>query len=351
MLRGLRVAEAVAVAREWVHTHGHLTPGFAGAYLTGSALWLDGNAPFPETSDVDVHLVLHEGANQIKPGKFIYQGVLLEISYIAQETLSSPEAVLASYHTAGAFRRSGILADPTGALGALQRVVEREYAQARWVQARCDAAMDNGRRFASGLNPEMPLHDQVTVCSFAAGAMPHLLLVAGLRNPTVRKRYAAARDLLAEHGRLDEHERLLEQHGSAGMTRARVEQHLDWMTRFFDVAAGAIRTPYRFGSDISAVARPISVDGSIELIQQGLHRETVFWIVATASRCRHILAADAPDHLAQLDPHYRALMEDLGLSSYADRQRRCAAVVAYLPHVRQVADEIITRTPEIQPGT
>ena len=44
---------------------------------------------------------------------------------------------------------------------------------------------------------------------FPTGIMTHVLLVAGLRNPTVRRRYETTRDLLAEHNRLDLHERLL----------------------------------------------------------------------------------------------------------------------------------------------
>ncbi|MBI3971586.1 MAG: hypothetical protein HY332_09890 [Chloroflexi bacterium] len=58
------------------------------------------------------------------------------------------------------------------------------------------------------------------------GVTTYVLLAAGLKNPTVRKRYVAARELLAEYGRLDFHEPFLALLGCAEMDRERVEHHL-----------------------------------------------------------------------------------------------------------------------------
>jgi len=194
----------------------------------------------------------------------------------------------------------------------------------------------------------MQLHDQVTVTVFAAGVTTHVLLVAGLRNPTVRRRYAAVRQLLVDYYRLDFHERLLALLGCADMDRQQVEHHLDAVTEAFDAAKAAFKTPYRFGSDIADAARPISIDGSRELVEQGLHREAVFWIAATFSRCRAIIAVDAPDLLPRVDVSYAALLADLGISSFEDHRRRGNEIEAFLPQVRQVAEEILSLNPEIR---
>jgi hypothetical protein len=175
-----------------------------------------------------------------------------------------------------------------------------------------------------------------------------VLLAAGLRNPTVRKRYVAVRQLLAEYGRLDFHEPLLALLGCAAMDRERVEHHLGTVAAAFDAAKTVVKTPYRFASDISDAARPISIDGSRELIELGLHREAVFWLAATSSRCRHIIAADAPDLLPGFDGGYRALLADLGLDSFADRTRRCAEVEAFLPRLWEVAEEVLAANREIR---
>jgi hypothetical protein len=342
------VRQAKEVARQWVGAEGSQTPGFQGAYFAGSANWLADDAGFPATSDLDINLVVDGPLPPLKLGKFAYRGVLLEVTYLPREALRSPEAVLGRYHLAGGFRTRSIISDPSGALTALQDAVAREYAQRRWVRARCEQAADGVRNYARALDEAQPLHDQVSSCLFAAGVTTHVLLVAGLKNPTVRRRYAAARELLAEYGRLDFQEELLALLGCAKMDYSRVERHLAAMAEAFDAAKVAIRTPYRFGSDIGDSARPIAIDGSRELIERGLHREAVFWIAATYSRCRTILAVDAPQLIARFDPGYRELLADLGLASFADRQRRGEQVVAQLPRVWEVAEAIMAANPAIE---
>jgi hypothetical protein len=77
---------------------------------------------------------------------------------------------------------------------------------------------------------------------FPTGVTTHVLLTAGLRNPTVRLRYLAAR-------------------GAAGAARlrpaeqGRVEQHLAAMTAVFDRAAAVATKPFPFASDITPAAQ------------------------------------------------------------------------------------------------
>jgi hypothetical protein len=342
------VKHAKDVARQWAESEARKTPGFHGAYFAGSANWLADDAGFPATSDLDVNLVLEGPLPPLKLGKFVYRGVLLEVSYLPRDALRSPEAVLGNYHLAGGLRTKSIISDPSGALTALQEAVARQYARRPWVRARCEQAADGVRNYARALDEAQPLHDQVSSCLFAAGVTTHVLLVAGLKNPTVRRRYVAARELLAEYGRLDFQEPLLALLGCAEMDRKRAEQHLAAMAEAFDAAKVTIRTPYRFGSDISDIARPIAIDGSRELIERGLHREAVFWIAATYSRCRTIFAADAPGLIARFDRGYQELLADLGILSFADRLGRREQVEAFLPRVWEVAEAIMSANPAIE---
>jgi len=343
------VREAKAAGRRWVREAGCQTPGFTGAYFTGSVTWLDDDAELPATSDVDVHVVLEDPGDALKLGKFIFRGVLLEVSYIARETLGSTEEVLGRAHLAGAFRTRSIILDPSGELTALQEAVSREFARRSWVRTRCERVADGLRSSARSLDEAAPLHDQAAMAVFAPGVTTYVLLVAGLKNTTVRKRYVAAREVLAEYGRLDFHEPLLALLGCAEMDRKRVEHHLEGVTEAFDAAKNVtIKTPYRFASDISEAARPISIDGSRELIERGLHREAVFWLAATHTRCRTIFTADAPELLTRFDPRFRELLADLGIDSFEDRRRRCEEVEAFLPRVWEMAEEIMAANQEIR---
>jgi hypothetical protein len=175
-----------------------------------------------------------------------------------------------------------------------------------------------------------------------------VLLVAGLKNPTVRKRYVAVRELLADYGHSDFYDTLLEMLGSAHMSRARVEHHLAALATAFDAVASVLRTPLSFASDITGIARPTAIEGSRAMIERGNHREAVFWMVATYSRCQNVLYHDAPVGLQEkFTPGYRQLLADLGITSFADLQQRSQQVKALLPHVWEVAEAIIAANPEI----
>lgn len=343
------VNQAKEVARRWVVEEASGAPGFRGAFFHGSTTWLPDDALLRADSDLDVIVVSAGSAPPAGFGKFRYRDVLLDVSSLPDDQLRPPDHVLGLYHLAGSFRAPGIIADPTGRLTALQVAVGKDYAKRRWVLRRCAHARDRVLRNLQSLDAAAPFHDQVTAWLFAAGVIAHVLLVAGLRNPTVRRRYGATRELLAEYGRLDAYDTLLDLIGCAEMSRAQVEHHLAALAEAFDAAKAVIETPLFFASDISAIARPIAIDGSRELIARGQHREAMFWIVATASRCQKILHHDAPAELRErFNPGYRHLLGDLGIASAADLRRRGAQVERALPQFWEVAGAIIAVNPGIE---
>jgi hypothetical protein len=229
--------------------------------------------------------------------------------------------------------------------------VAREFAMRRWVCKRCEQARDKVLRYLESIGQPAPLHDQVTSWLFGTGVTTHVLLVADLRAPTVKRRYVAVRELLAQHNRLDFYETLLEALGCAHMSRARVEHHLVALTDAFDAAKEVVRTPFVFASEISDVARPLSIDGSRDLIERGFHREAVFWIAVTYSRCQQVLHHDAQEQMRDIfSPGYHALIADLGITSFTDLQRRAQQTKALLPRVWEVAESIIAANPQIVDG-
>ncbi|WP_412539489.1 hypothetical protein R8Z50_27085 [Longispora sp. K20-0274] len=337
----VRAARAAAV--DWVTRHAPAVPGFRGAYLGGSTVALPDDAELPTGSDVDVFLVVEEAGAKL--GKFEHHGVLLEVSPLPAAALATPEQVLGRYHLAGPFRTDTVIADPTGHLRALQAGVAAGYAREHWVRRRCaDVAVEAGLRRQ---DPAAPWHARVTGWLFPTACTAHVLLVAALRNPTVRLRHLAVRGVLADYGLSDGYPELLELLGCATMTPATARRHLDALAVTFDAAAAVARTPFPFSSDITPAARPIAIDASRALIDRGLHRETVFWTAATFARCHAILAADAPEVGEKLAPAFVELTADLGVGTGADLERRTAEVLAYLPRLAETADAIIAANPEI----
>jgi hypothetical protein len=337
----MQVAQAKRIARDWVLDEGSRLPGFIGAYFAGSVNWLPDEAALPPASDLDVNLVF--GGDDPLPArhKLNRDGVLIEISHLPLDRLRSPEQVLGDFALAGGFRVPSVILDPTGHLAALQAVVSRDFADSARVRRRCEQAEKTLHAYLDGPNEAAPLHRQIIGWVFGTSVTALLPLIAALRNPTVRRRYVAVRELLAERGRLDLYELLLELLGCAAMRRAQVEHHLAALAEVYDSATSAIRSPFPFAADVSALTRPIAIDGSRDLIERGLHREAVFWLVVTHGRCQEVLAVDAPWEAARFTPACRDLLADLGVASFAGRRQRAEQVKALLPQIWAVVDEII----------
>ncbi len=87
--------------------------------------------------------------------------------------------------------------------------VSRDYAKRQWVLRRCQHARHEVLDGLAATDESASLPDQMIEWLFATGRTTHVLLVAGLKNPTVRRRYMAVRDLLAEYGQLAFYETLL----------------------------------------------------------------------------------------------------------------------------------------------
>jgi hypothetical protein len=322
-------------------------PAYRGAFFTGSTVGLADDAELSPVSDVDVLVVTAGEDRTPKPGKFRHSGALLEVGRVPWHEVASAEAVLSAYYLAGSFRTDTVIDDPTGHLRTLRAPVSAEFARADWVRRRCADVRWRVAQRLGGIDPAAPIHQQVMGWLFGTGATALLPLVAALRNPTVRLRYPAARAALAEHGRADDYPGLLRLLGSADLPVARVRHHLRALGRTFDAAAQAARTPFDFSGDITADARPVALDGSRQLIERGDHREAVFWIVATFTRCHAILAADAPDAHRTLSPAFQAAVADLGIAGPDDIRRRAADTLDRLPALWATAEHIIATRPDL----
>lgn len=336
------VGAARAAAADWVERHAGREEWFRGAYYSGSTVGQPDEAALPASSDIDVVVVSGQDKPPLKPGKIAYRGALIEVTYLSWSELASVRDVLVSYHLAGSFRTDTIIADPTGHLCELQAQVALHFAEAEWVRLRCGNVrqkIENGLR---SLDAAAPLHDRITSWLFPTGVTTHVLLVAALRNPTVRLRYLAARETLEAYGQTHIYPKLLELLGCGQWTPQMTRHHLNGLARTFDAAAAEAKTPFFFSSDITAAARPIAIDGSAALIHAGRHREAVFWIVATYARCHKILAADAPPEVQRENlPLFQDVIDDLGVGSTDALMRRAGDVIRFLPELWKTAETIM----------
>jgi hypothetical protein len=204
----------------------------------------------------------------MKLGKFVYQSTLLEVTYLSWHQLTSAENVLSSSHLAHSFRVNTIISDPSGDLKRLQKQVSRQFANRSWVRRRCESTQERVVNGLQAIDTSLPFHDQITAWLFPTGVTTHVLLVAALRNPTVRLRYLAAREVLLEDGHAVLYPELLHLLGCTHLTRHMVEHHLNELEQTFDSAARVAKNSFFFSSNITRVARPMLLKGAGSLSGQ-----------------------------------------------------------------------------------
>jgi len=161
--------------------------------------------------------------------------------------------------------------------------------------------------------------------------------------------FAASRDVLARYGYVSLHESMLGILGSERMSPEQVESFLNSCTDVFDVAKDIVKTPFFGASTISDFGRSIAIDGSLQLIESGYHREAMFWIAAIHTWCQKALYNDASAEVqTRSTPSYEHLLRALGVTSFDDLQHRNKQTEELLPKVSEVTEAIIAANPEIR---
>jgi hypothetical protein len=289
----LPVGQIVEIVREWVDLHARHLPDFAGAYLWAGITALPADAPFPLYRDVDVVVVLPEGA-QDDTVEVFYRGVMLEVISIDLKAHQDAEAILANPSHGPNMAATQILADPTGILTPLQQKVAAEYGRRRWVEARCEKEKASADKHLAAMRAASTPRERLDSVWAFLSALSGMLAVAQLKRPTTRRTLTLLREMLEAQGRPDLHEEALALFGSAHMSRADVQATLDRSVIAFDRSVEVYKTPTPYGFTIRPHLRPYLTEATQEMIDEGNHREAMFWISALAGESYLVLQNDAP---------------------------------------------------------
>jgi hypothetical protein len=344
----LPVEEVVAIIREWVDLHARHQPDFAGAYLWGGITALPSDAPFHLYRDVDVVVVVTKGA-QDDNLEVLYRGVMLEVISKNLEDHQDAEAVLADPSAGPNLATTQILADPTGILVPLHQAVAADYHRRRWIRARCEAEKASAaqqlaamRQVSNPINSQEPFWPVWLLLSALSG----LLAVAQLRRPTTRRTLTLLRELLEAHGRPDLHEAALTLMGCAHMSRADVQALLDQTVLAFERAVEVYQTPISFGFTMRAHLRPYVAEATQEMIDEGNHREAMFWISCLDTPYL-VLQNDAPDaEKPVVAAQLQAILAALGYTSAEAWAERVVAAEQLTQEISAIADALVALHPE-----
>jgi hypothetical protein len=289
----MNVGQAIESVREWVDRHGSQIEGFRAAHLMGGILMLPHHAPFPSYCDIDFNIVC-DGVEKTTTHDVAEGGLILEYSRVSSERYRTAEDILANPELAANLARDGILTDPHGILAPLQPTVAAQYAQRRWMQARCQYEQQILMQVLEGLRhvttPAQALWPLANIALFLSG----LLAEASLRPPTHRRSLILMREVLHAQGRADLYETTLRLLGWAHLSRPQVEHYLRDCTAAFDLAVVVTHTPVPFQAKFQPHVRPYIVTGAQEMIDQRYHREAMFWISGFLLFANTAVQCDAP---------------------------------------------------------
>ncbi|MCO7220696.1 hypothetical protein [Klenkia sp. PcliD-1-E] len=326
----MRAAEAVAAAADAVLDRWSGDPALRGAFLAGSVTDLEPDDEVPATSDIDVTVVLvgtTGGRRKVRIGELVVETTLLDVAELADE-----ERVARTHWLAPSFRGGFVLADPTGAPRRLEDRIAPGFTAPDAVLGRVDDVLQLVRHRLATAGPADSWAAAVLGWVFPISLPTQAPLVAALRTPTVRRRYAAAREVL-DAGTHEWLTGLLVPHdpGPAAVRAALGDLAAAWP------ADGVDDADLPFAADLSAWARAVALRGGAELVDAGLHREAVFWTVVSAARCAVALGRGDGAPFADLAAGLTGVRDSADLAA---RRDRC---LAGLPALRQACVDLISR--------
>lgn len=322
MTNPLTTGKAVAIASNWITT---TNAPHSSAYIGGSVAYANPDSPYDPASDIDCYLVLDGSPPDGKIGKITVDDVLLDVSWIAWEQLKSAsgDAVLASLIHFGKVIRDD------GRLGTLKESIDSSFDSEAMIQRRLEsmrAKIRNGIGTPPDPTSSLPLPELVMNWLFPATLATHIPLVQNCAPLTVRKRFLAAKRVTESAV----YEELLALYDFDSISQSQAQSWLNSTARLLDATAELAMESDRFwASDIQADARHIAIDGSQTLIDSGLHREALYWILATSSRCLTV-RADAGTDSTEFLPAYEQMLEQLGLESGKSRWQKSQAILNWI---------------------
>jgi hypothetical protein len=331
------VREVKSLVRDWVAQQALQWPDLRAAHLTGGITALEDDDLFPAEKDVDLHLIfpdqsalLHTDALPLLETQ--YAGLAIEAGLKPMTWYRSPQAVLGNPEIAYHLTRDIIIFDPAGHLLLLQPEVRRRYTEPGFVRERIawerrgqEGAFRLYEQLEQAAGPIAALNIMGYTVTFAAAA----LAVAGLRPPRQGGRvFLHLRQELAQVGRLDLYEDVLQALGLDSFDASLVQRFLREATEQFDMAV-KLRESGRWPEDafgpfrhkLHRHLRPYFVHTCQDLLRQGWVREAMGWVLPYHLATSDALLAVSPgsEH-GWLWQRQGDLQSALGMESVAQRQ-------------------------------
>lgn len=342
-------AQVIALAKAYIEERylGH--PGFHGAHLVGSIIHADRDEPFARYRDVDIAIVIDSDVHQ-RIEEVVREGYILECILSASSRYRSAEAILVNPGMACNLQKNSVIVDPAGELTRIHQAVAAGFAQRHWVKQRAASGIKSGLAALEAMQKARNAVEAVHgLCEFVMYCS-EAITVAHLQAPTHRRSLANLKATLA--GTPEERalfEEIVGALGSAQLTEAEVRVFLQQCVEAFDRAIVVKRTPVPFEWKLDPCIRDYLEKGTLEIIDEGLHRESLFWITLFFVISTLAIEQDGlPEEKVLYGARLKGFLEAMGLGSPPAIEARVAQCLKLHARVAAYVDHFVATSPLLE---
>jgi hypothetical protein len=342
----MNAGQARSIAEQWVTEELARFPGEVLCVFThGSINWLADEDPFSPSSDLDLVVVVPKvDPARHRPCKRPYGGIAVEAFYVPHEWLLSTDALLADFRLAPNVVHGKVLFDPDRIMDGLRAVMAPELARRHWVRLRCRSVRDHALPVISAFERSDSLIYLNAVTCLAVRAMAQMVLLADLKNPTVKKALVKARDVFSAYDMAEEQRRLLHLFGAAELDDDSILVASRHCHQTLDEACHWLRTPFIGDNCVTVYSRP-SLDVDVPAcVAEGTGREIFSWVVTLYAHAMIALENDAPAAVAAAAKQvYLGDMASIQAATPAQARAQMLACRPGLERMVDLCDDIIAR--------
>lgn len=293
-----RVKDVKKIAKKFVMANERLIRGFRGAHLNGAIASMSDEDEFPVYSDIDIKIVVEDKSIfQRTSDKVVYKGHLVDWSLQELSQYESAEVVLRDPITSSLLAYPTVLADTNRHLESIQQQVEKNFANQKYVDIRCNKV---AQTILQRLNKGRPVTLQL------AKQLADLVLSANLDSYTIRRLLVKTKAIFEAQESSELQELLLQLVGSHDVTIREAEHFSLQFIAAYDIAVASYKTPLHFPAaeaNMHPYVRPYLVEGHKELLKHGHHRELIWWNLAVFKQIMRVIRNDVDEEVCKKISH------------------------------------------------
>ncbi len=341
-------AEVIALAKSFVEKRYLGQPGFHGAHLVGSIIHADPDEIFPTYRDVDIAILLDSVAHQ-EIEEVFQEGYVLECILSATSRYENAEAILANPGMACNLQKNSILVDPDGRLTAIHRKVSEEFTQRRWVKLRAKSDLSVGKSALESLTRSKNAIEAVHALGEFVMRCSASITVAHLEPPTHRRTLVNLKALMQRPEEKALFESILDTFGVARLSETEARIFLQQCLEAFDRAIVVKKSPVPFEWKLDPCIRDYLNQGTLEMIEEGACRESLFWIVLFFAISTIAIQQDGlPEEKERYTSRFASFMHALGFDSDVAIKQRIDMCTQLYEKIDAYLDEFIATSPRLK---